>query len=428
MKILTIVYSIGMGGTERAAVNFAIGYKNFGCDSKVLVLGQGNDRQNQLVSGKVVTIFADQLGLSFDSVCAELRDWHPDIIHIHNFHESLVSVIKAIKNINSKVVETNVFSRPCFSDNYRLVDLSMQLSRWGYCKYQSWMRAAKHRPQITISPNIINEKTFLTTRKELGSAFRLAHGIELDAFLIGRIGQPHSSKWDRSIIRVIRETLIKNDKIFYFFVGMPSNLKEEIKLLSTEHQARIRILDTIHGDVELSKFYHSIDCFAHISKIGESFGYVLAEAMLFNIPIVSMLTPLNDNAQYEMLGFGHYGICATSVDGFIKSILQLSTDKYVGQKLKENMASRVVSNFTEDILIPKQLLAYRRIIKNEIIIEENHAQLVRDQFKLWGYKRLHLFLIYKLIHHTLIYKSLFFLKTFFSSFPFFKTKPLATNL
>ena len=57
MKILKLVWSVGPGGTERAAVNFAAGYKIYGCDSRVLVLGEGDERQKELENAGVDVCF-----------------------------------------------------------------------------------------------------------------------------------------------------------------------------------------------------------------------------------------------------------------------------------------------------------------------------------------------------------------------------------
>ena len=40
-----------------------------------------------------------------------------------------------------------------------------------------------------------------------------------------------------------------------------------------------------------------MDVFAHSAQQGESFGYVLAEAALCEIPIVTMATPWADDSQ-----------------------------------------------------------------------------------------------------------------------------------
>ena len=45
-----------------------------------------------------------------------------------------------------------------------------------------------------------------------------------------------------------------------------------------------------------------MDGFLHVSRIGESFGMVLCEAMLCGVPVVTLSTPLKDNSQLEVVG------------------------------------------------------------------------------------------------------------------------------
>ena len=37
MKILTVIYTLDKGGTQRSAINFAIGYLNLNHDSRILI-------------------------------------------------------------------------------------------------------------------------------------------------------------------------------------------------------------------------------------------------------------------------------------------------------------------------------------------------------------------------------------------------------
>ncbi len=130
--------------TERAAVNYAIAYKKAGCDSRVWVLGEGHDRKGKLDAEQVIS-YIDKLH-NHEDHAEEIARWKPDIIHIHAFGSELVNIIKPLKLNGAKVVETNVFSRPRYSEEYRLVDISFQLAYWGLWKYEKWMRNEEIKP------------------------------------------------------------------------------------------------------------------------------------------------------------------------------------------------------------------------------------------------------------------------------------------
>ncbi len=61
-----------------------------------------------------------------------------------------------------------------------------------------------------------------------------------------------------------------------------------MELLADIYQKNIRTIDFIKGDKALTDFYSSIDVFVHISAIGESFGYVLTEAMICGCPVITL--------------------------------------------------------------------------------------------------------------------------------------------
>jgi len=294
LRILTLVYSIGIGGTERAAVNYAIGYHQIGLDSRVLVLGEGYDRLKSLqTAGVKVDLLLESNNK--ERTLEKIRIWTPHIIHIHNFSDDLVQWIDKVRSSGTKIVETNVFSRPNYSSTYTLVDLSMQLSKWGHWKYIHWMSGVKNRPAATLVPYPVILENFNITTQRLNSSFRKKLEIPETAFVVGRIGQQHQSKWDLRLVKVIQLVLHHTSHVYFILVGVPISIKNAIENKIGLANPRLKILPILEGDEKLSEFYLNIDCFAHISQIGESFGYVLAEAMLFKVPIVTMLTPFNDN-------------------------------------------------------------------------------------------------------------------------------------
>lgn len=383
MKILTLVWSIGIGGTERAAVNYAIGYKKLGEDSRVLVLGEGHTRYSDLQEANVDTILLTKSNLPPSDIFNEFRNWKPDIIHVHNFNDSLLEYIETLKGPHTKVVETNVFSRPNFSLNYRLVDLSMQLSNWGYWKYTRWMKHADYCPEVAIVPYVLDSEKFSQPSSIDIQSFLNSHNIPSSAFVIGRLGQPHPSKWDKKILKVIRKTISPRNNIYYLFVGLPENLKIIIEKESDFFKSRVIQIDKIEGDENLSLYYHSLDCFAHISKIGESFGYVLAEALLCKVAVVSLLTPLKDNAQFEVIGNNFGGFCVTDIKNFIEKVQLLYDNPKIRNDIKNNLAGWIENRFSFNVIIPIQLNIYRQLLENKKQQKINVDEIVKRNFSLY---------------------------------------------
>lgn len=404
MKILTLVWSIGIGGTERAAVNYAIGYKKFGEDSRVLVLGEGHERFSDLQEADVNTVLLIKSDLPVSDIFNKFRDWAPDIIHIHNFNNSFLEYIKIIKGPHTKVVDTNVFSRPNFNSNYRIVDLSMQLSNWGYWKYTRWMKYAGYCPAVAVVPYIVDTIKFSQPSAQDIDSFLKSHNIPPSAFVIGRLGQPHPSKWDKRILKVIRKTITPTNNIYYLFVGLPDDLKALICKESDFFRTRVIQIEKIEGDENLSIYYHSLHCFAHISKIGESFGYVLAEALLCKVPVVSLLTPFNDNAQFEVIGNNYGGFCVTNIKEFVKKIQLLYTNQKIRETIKYNLVGWIESRYSFDMVTPVQLDLYDQLLKNKKIQKIKTHDIINANFSLYGNKNVLIPFIAKCVNSFFFFK------------------------
>ena len=70
-----------------------------------------------------------------------------------------------------------------------------------------------------------------------------------------------------------------------------------------------------------------INIFLHISKIGESFGYVIAESLLCETPVVTLNTPWADNSQSELVGNRKGGFTIFQKKNFIKAVQMLINDE-----------------------------------------------------------------------------------------------------
>ena len=168
MKILTLVYSLGKGGTERAAQNFAEGYLLNGHDSRLLVTTQNGVRYSELIqSGVHVWLNVTQKNL------AEISLWNPDVLHIHSHGLEFSDVQNLIQVLKPKrVIETNVFSKP--SPWEYLVDNSFQLSEWAAWLYQ---KRSKIKKDIQVVPNPVKTETITKSDISEVISFRRNYGI-----------------------------------------------------------------------------------------------------------------------------------------------------------------------------------------------------------------------------------------------------------
>lgn len=352
MKILEVVNSLGIGGTERTAVNFSIGLTNKGCDVIVFSLNSGI-RERELDSHHIPVI----IGLERLKLLS--IQWTPDIIHVHN-HGIDSHIQREVCELypNSYVCEQNVFGVP---SNYSKLDCSFQLSKWSQWNYVN--RKIKINYRIEILPNPINSENFYPASFSERNAFRNKYNIPLDSTVLLRIGQPIVAKWNVKMIDVFIDLKKKYANLFLLCIGAPQNIIDYSKKRNV--YSNLLFIDKITNDKDLRVCYSSCDIFLHMARIGESFGIVLLEAMLCGTPIVTVNTPYCDNAQSEVVGHMVGGIVANRYKGILHAVSKLIEDKQLRAELAIKGRESAISRYELEY-VTNYLLSY--------IKEKNNAQ------------------------------------------------------
>jgi glycosyltransferase involved in cell wall biosynthesis len=354
MKILTIVYNLGKGGTQRAAQNFCEAYHKLGYDSKILAMYEGGFRQEELESEQIQVWVTNS-----DSNLMEIKKWDPDVIHIHS-HKLEKKDIFSLKErcSQAKIVETNVFSYP--SPFTEVVDISYQLAEW--CRFLYEVRGGSNTKSVVV-PYPVKVSNFSKANLQERSAFKTKHNIPQDAFIFGRIGQHFLGKWSFYLVDVFERFIKEQTEHAYLLIVNPPKA-----IVSYIHDRKLSdkviVIDQIIGDDELRKCYSCIDLFLHIANQGESFGLVLAEALLCETPIIALNTPWGDNSQAEVIGNNIGGICTDTVDDFYKAMVRLYNDRSLLQKLGQNGRKHIISKY-DYLIVAKQSIDIISHYKND---------------------------------------------------------------
>ena len=93
--------------------------------------------------------------------------------------------------------------------------------------------------------------------------------------------------------------------------------------------------------------------FLHIAKIGESFGYVLAESLLCETPIITLNTPWADNSQSEVIGNRIGGFSVFKKRNFINAVQILINDKKLRLSFGSKGRKRIKSKYDHKVLSQK---------------------------------------------------------------------------
>lgn len=344
IKILNVVYSYGKGGTERAAQNFATGYNQIGCDSRIISTREDGPRSQFLRDMGIVVYFLDEKGNS-----KEICDWQPDVVHVHS-HGIQPSEFERIQALcpNAKFVETNVFSKP--SPWAGFLSISYQLSHW--CQWLFCQRS-KNRFRSAIVPNPVDTEAFARASKDRRDGFRSQYGFTDTDLIIGRIGQNFDGKWSSLIVDVFEDIRKNTPSLKLLIVNAPSSVLNRVSRSIFKHD--VICIDKIIGDDALADCYSSIDVFLLIADQGESFGMVLAESLLCETPVVTMMTPWGDNSQSEVVGNKCGGFVASTKFELIDLVECLLFDKSRRNSMGRAGRERVIAMFDSKIVAKKSL-------------------------------------------------------------------------
>lgn len=315
LRVLTFVTDLDKGGVQRTAQNFAEAYSELGHDSRVLALASGPRARGLEEAGIAVLT-----GLGEDTL-AELQAWSPDLIHLHAHLLENGEVDRLLDVCNdARVIEKNVFSVP--STWSPRLTASHQLSNWCLRLYEERASRLSLGARATVIPNPVDVSAFSVADEDRVDRLRAELSLPQDALVMGRIGQSFLSKWSIGLIESF-EALASNELVHLVLVNPPTEIA--VAAHRSRFASRIRIIERIDGDAQLSVAYTLMDVFVHMAEGGESFGNVLLESQLCETPVVTFSTPWADNSQVEVVRNGVGGFVATSRRGFCEATARLLT-------------------------------------------------------------------------------------------------------
>ncbi len=363
-KILTVVFSFGKGGTERAAQNFATGYSEIGCDSRILCTKLDGPRRHDLENWGIPVYF-----LVNDKNCQEIIDWCPDIVHIHS-HGLDPKEFYSIHDLcpAAKFVETNVFSRP--SPWAKQLLISFQLSQW--CNWL-FAKRSNHKYKSAILPNPVDTEAYCRASPERRSSFRSHYGLLETDLIIGRVGQNFDGKWSSILIEVFEEIRATITNLKLLLVNPPQSILN--RALGSQYSKDIVHIQRIEGDIALVDCYSSIDVFVLIARQGESFGMVISESLLCETPVVALATPWADNSQGEVLGNRIGGFVAATKYELKALIEHLISNKKIRVLMGRAGRERTIKMFDKRFVSEKSL--------DILSSGENHESIALNPFEIF---------------------------------------------
>ena len=375
MRILTIVHRLGIGGTERTVQNFVRQFQLAGHAVAVLTTLEGGVREKILHDWGVPTFIGSRDDSILIPALQAADAFRPDVIHIHrsgtpNPHEN--RVLQFLKTDSRPIVETSMFGRVDHTIGGDLVDLHCHVSRWNLWQWKKWMgRAAAHKPAIFI-PNPLDTDAFQRVTNEEIAAFREELGIPADAFVCGRIARKDSYMWHVSNFLAFARLAEKESRAWFMGIGIPDNIEDCIATYPESIRNRVVRVPSTTNDRDLCKVLSSMNAFLHANPYGETFGLAPAEALLCEVPLLTVSCPLRGNGHLELMSGGMSGLIAPRFSELARIVDLFYHDQALQTRCKVKARDYVVRNY-DQVDVSKTALA----ALEHAVAASNAADLMR---------------------------------------------------
>lgn len=359
INIAQITNNLGVGGTQKAMeilvrnldedrYNVSVyGYKRDGM--------RGSDLREDGYHANVVD--------SLPKFKSALREHDVDVLHMHGMYDTGPEVASAARSAGVPVVlKTTPFGRVKREErgNIDLVLFPSKMSllrhlRLEHANIQDGGWDGMYRFQYyPLSTEDINNRTGDDLRDDLG--------IDTETPVVGKIGRSSAGKWSKRMsIEAFERIVAAVPDVRILLVTPPEKIREEIG--SRGFESNVIYLDRIPPS-EVGKFYNTVDVLTHASAIGESFGYVIAEAMAYETPVVVNSNPMRDNAQVELVNNEETGYVVGSTKAYADATVELLQSDSLRQEYGVAARKRVLSLLSPAPIVDETETIYETLLSS----------------------------------------------------------------
>ena len=239
---------------------------------------------------------------SIDELLKELKI---DVYHVWRSGHYDIGSLPKEKPRSLKIVETNFFRDFDYAQGH-LIDCHLFPS--DHCKdryYADYGFTNRKRYGILYHP--IDFEEFPLHPRKFTASF-------------GRLSRPDDQKWHKFCINIIPRVYQKVPGSQCHIMGISEQKKALLDSLGLTDQ--VRLYDT---SLNVASLYQNLDVFTHGSRVGETFGCVIAEAMANRLPVVTISTPQQkkSNAQAELVEDGITGFVRRFEYSYGNAVIEL---------------------------------------------------------------------------------------------------------
>lgn len=222
------------------------------------------------------------------------------------------------------------------ADRSRNIAFSVHFSQW---QRREWVRAGGNYQRSDVIPVPVEAPTSdHDLRGELG--------IPSHAVVAGF----HQRADDNIFSPIPLEAFarLRDPDGWFILMGGGSLYRRQAQRLGL---ANVRFVEHSGDPNRISAFLNTLDIFAHGRRDGETFGTVLAEAMMHGKPCLSHRSEIGANAQRETMGPG--GIFADGLDEYTRTFQQLFSNPTLRHRLGEKGRAHAQQYYSLDAAVER---------------------------------------------------------------------------
>ncbi|MGE4293049.1 MAG: glycosyltransferase family 4 protein [Desulfovibrio sp.] len=314
IRVLHVVKSLGLGGTEKVMQLFAT---HLSRRWEAIVYSPVDGERGELLraAGLATHIQPDLFQV--------LQRVRPDIVHVHRAGWPEPEWMRPLKLHGAPVVETNVFGRHDASPSGRAISRHLFVSRFCAERFTAQTGIPAVPPTYGVLYNPVDTDFFARV---------LPDGPPFSRPVVGRVSRPDPGKWSALALEFLPHALAHAPQLEYRIIGGIPQAENWVR--AQGHENRVRFLPPVRTDAELAEFYGGCSVLAHANDTGESFGLVIAEAMACGLPVVTHPSPApRDNAQLELVEHGVTGFVVRSAEEYGHAVARLLADPELARKM-----------------------------------------------------------------------------------------------
>ncbi|HUB67341.1 MAG TPA: glycosyltransferase family 4 protein [Candidatus Methylacidiphilales bacterium] len=348
-----------IGGTEKAAGLLAVELARRG--HHPVYLSSPGPRDAALAQGNVPRITPPD---NASALAEFLKAGQIDIIHqyVPGYpHASpIYEALRLLGGERPRLIETNIFGRLEDPQSEDWIDFRCFIS----CAsaVQAFQRSRRSLNAGTLIKNtVLYFPTALlddaARQRPQRDEIRRELGLQPHEILVLRFGRP-GHKWNRDEVDVFQQARRRNPSLRILLMEPSEDIWREIE--AGQWGDGIILRRALSDFDRLAAIYSAGDLMLHMSDWGESFGYTIAEAMQYGLPVITRSTPWCDNAQVELVEHGVTGYVCNSRAGAAEGILRLATDSSLRRELGAASAARIdsLSNISREADLLEEILAH----------------------------------------------------------------------